>query len=384
MPFSSTAGCSIRVNAREGPGSAIESRALMSEPLKNDLLLRALLREPTPRRPIWLMRQAGRYLPQYRATRARAGGFLEMCTNPEIACEITLQPIDRFPLDAAILFSDILTIPHAMNLGLEFEAGEGPTFERPVRSAADIDKLIVPDPGRELKYVVDAVALVRRELRGRVPLIGFAGSPWTVATYMVEGGSSKTFGQIKRMMYEAPRELHRLLEVLAKATILYLNAQIAAGAQAVMLFDTWGGVLTPAQYEEFSLRHMAQVIDALMRKSEGRRVPNIVFTKGGGAWLAKIAAIGCDALGVDWSTDLRDARQAVQGRVALQGNLDPSALFAAPETLRAETLRVLESYGAGPGHVFNLGHGITPDVDPERVALLVDTVQAYSCNNSPL
>jgi uroporphyrinogen decarboxylase len=349
----------------------------MSEPLKNDLLLRALLREPTPRRPIWLMRQAGRYLPEYRATRSRAGGFLEMCTNPQIACEITLQPIDRFPLDAAILFSDILTIPHAMNLGLEFEAGEGPKFERPVRTPADIDRLIVPDPARELKYVVDAVALVRRELHGRVPLIGFAGSPWTVATYMVEGGGSKTFGVIKRMMYESPRELHRLLEVLAKATILYLNAQIAAGAQAVMLFDTWGGVLTPAQYEEFSLRYMAQIVDALTRKSEGRRVPNIVFTKGGGAWLAKIAAIGCDAVGVDWSTDLQDARQAVNGRVALQGNLDPSALFATPETLRSETLRVLKSYGAGSGHVFNLGHGITPDVDPERVRLLVETVQGY-------
>jgi uroporphyrinogen decarboxylase len=349
----------------------------MSEPLKNDLLLRALLREATPRRPIWLMRQAGRYLPEYRATRSRAGGFLEMCTNPQIACEITLQPIDRFPLDAAILFSDILTIPHAMNLGLEFEAGEGPKFERPVRTAADIDKLMVPDPARELKYVVDAVALVRRELHGRVPLIGFAGSPWTVATYMVEGGGSKTFGLIKRMMYESPRELHRLLEVLAKATILYLNAQIAAGAQAVMLFDTWGGVLTPAQYEEFSLRYMGQVIDALTRKAEGRRVPNIVFTKGGGAWLSKIAAIGCDAVGVDWSTDLKDARQAVNGRVALQGNLDPSALFATPEILRSETLRVLKSYGAGSGHVFNLGHGITPDVDPERVRLLVETVQSY-------
>jgi uroporphyrinogen decarboxylase len=349
----------------------------MSEPLKNDLLLRALLREATPRRPIWLMRQAGRYLPEYRATRSRAGGFLEMCTNPQIACEITLQPIERFPLDAAILFSDILTIPHAMNLGLEFEAGEGPKFERPVRTAADIDKLIVPDPARELKYVVDAVALVRRELHGRVPLIGFAGSPWTVATYMVEGGGSKTFGLIKRMMYESPRELHRLLEVLAKATILYLNAQIGAGAQAVMLFDTWGGVLTPSQYEEFSLRYMAQVIDALTRKSEGRRVPNIVFTKGGGAWLSKIAAIGCDAVGVDWSTDLQDAREAVNGRVALQGNLDPSALFAPPETLRSETLRVLKSYGAGSGHVFNLGHGITPEVDPERVRLLVETVQGY-------
>ena len=349
----------------------------MSDILKNDLLLRALLREPTPRRPIWLMRQAGRYLPEYRATRTRAGGFLEMCTNPEIACEITLQPVNRFPLDAAILFSDILTIPHAMNLGLEFEAAEGPRFEHPVRTPADIDKLGVPDPGRELKYVIEAVARVRRELDGRVPLIGFAGSPWTVATYMVEGGSSKTFGVIKRMMYESPRQLHRLLDLLAKATILYLNAQIAAGAQAVMLFDTWGGVLTPAQYEEFSLRYMAQVIAALTRKSEGRRVPNIVFTKGGGAWLPKIAAIGCDAVGVDWTTDLSDARQAVAGRVALQGNLDPSALFATPETLRTETLRVLDSYGPGAGHVFNLGHGITPDVDPERVALLVETVQNY-------
>jgi uroporphyrinogen decarboxylase len=349
----------------------------MSDLMKNDLLLRALLREPTPRRPIWLMRQAGRYLPEYRATRARAGGFLEMCTNPQIACEITLQPVDRYPLDAAILFSDILTIPHAMNLGLQFEAGEGPTFERPVRSAADVAKLGVPDPGTELKYVMDAVALVRRELGGRVPLIGFAGSPWTVATYMVEGGGSKTFGHIKRMMYEAPHELHRLLELLAKSTILYLNAQIAAGAQAVMLFDTWGGVLTPAQYEEFSLRYMAEVVDALTRKSAGRRVPNIVFTKGGGAWLAKISAIGCDAAGVDWTTDLAQAREAVGGRVALQGNLDPSALFAPPDVLRAETLRVLASYGAGPGHVFNLGHGITPEVEPERVALLVETVKNF-------
>jgi len=349
----------------------------MSEPLQNDLLLRALLREPTPRRPIWLMRQAGRYLPEYRALRTRAGGFLEMCTNPSIASEITLQPVDRFPLDAAILFSDILTIPHAMKLGLEFEAGEGPKFARPVRSAADIDKLGVPDPGTDLKYVVDAVALVRRELRGRIPLIGFAGSPWTVATYMVEGGGSKAFGVIKRMMYEAPLELHRLLAILAKATIAYLNAQIAAGAQAVMIFDTWGGVLTPAQYQEFSLRYIGEVVDALTRESHGRRVPNIVFTKGGGAWLGKIAAIGCDAVGVDWNTDLSTARQAVGGRVALQGNLDPAALFAPPEQLRAETLRVLESFGAGPGHVFNLGHGITPDVDPQRVALLIETVQSF-------
>ena len=349
----------------------------MSAALQNDLLLRALLREPTPRRPIWLMRQAGRYLPEYRATRARAGNFMAMCTNPQIACEVTLQPIDRYPLDAAILFSDILTIPHAMNLGLEFEAGEGPKIARPVRCAADIDRLGVPDPNRELKYVIDAVALIRRELHGRVPLIGFAGSPWTVGTYMVEGGGSKTFGIVKRMMYEAPRELHRLLDLLAKATILYLNAQIAAGAQAVMLFDTWGGVLTPAQYEEFSLRYMAQVVDALTLQAEGRRVPNIVFTKGGGAWLAKTAAIGCDALGVDWTTDLATARVSVADRVALQGNLDPSALFAPPDILRAETLRVLDSFGAGEGHVFNLGHGITPEVDPERVSVVVDTVRGY-------
>src|SRR5271165_2526143 len=350
----------------------------MNNTLKNDLLLRALLREPTPRRPIWLMRQAGRYLPEYRSLRARAGSFLAMCTQPDIACEVTLQPIDRYPLDAAILFSDILTIPHAMNLGLEFESGEGPKFEHPVRCAADIDKLPIPDPGRELKYVIDAVALIRRELAGRVPLIGFAGSPWTVGTYMVEGGSSKGFGLIKRMMYQSPQELHRLLAVLTRATILYLNAQIAAGAQAVMVFDTWGGVLTPAQYREFSLHYMAEIIAALTREADGRRVPNIVFTKGAGAQLARIAAIGCDAVGVDWTTDLAAAREAVEGRVALQGNLDPAALYAPPDTLRAEARRVLESFGRGAGHVFNLGHGITPDVDPERVAVLVDAVQSYA------
>jgi uroporphyrinogen decarboxylase len=350
----------------------------MSAALENDLLLRALLREPTPRRPVWLMRQAGRYLPEYRATRTRAGNFLALCTNPELACEVTLQPIDRYPLDAAILFSDILTIPHAMNLGLDFEAGEGPKFSRPVRSAADIDKLIVPDPARELRYVVDAVALIRRELAGRVPLIGFAGSPWTVGTYMVEGGGSKSFAIIKRMMYEAPSELHRLLGLLARATILYLNAQIAAGAQAVMVFDTWGGILTPRQYREFSLHYMAEIVAGLTREAEGRRVPNIVFTKGGGAWLADIAGVGCDAVGVDWTTDLSEARRAVGDRVALQGNLDPSALFAPPESVRAETLRVLQSFGAGPGHVFNLGHGITPEVDPERVAVLIDTVRGFT------
>jgi uroporphyrinogen decarboxylase len=303
---------------------------------------------------------------------------MAMCTNPQLACEVTLQPLERFPLDAAILFSDILTIPHAMNLGLEFEAGEGPKLERPVRTQADLDKLGVPDPHQELRYVIDAVALIRQELAGRVPLIGFAGSPWTVATYMVEGGGSKTFGIIKRMMYEAPQVLHGLLDLLARSTIQYLNAQIAAGAQTVMVFDTWGGVLTPAQYQEFSLRYMAQIVAALTRESDGRRVPNIVFTKGGGAWIDRIAAIGCDAVGADWTTDLATARSAVAGKVALQGNLDPSALFAPPDTLCAETLRVLESFGAGPGHVFNLGHGITPDVNPDRVALVVETVQGYA------
>jgi uroporphyrinogen decarboxylase len=302
---------------------------------------------------------------------------MAMCTNPEFACEVTLQPLDRYPLDAAILFSDILTIPHAMDVGLQFEAGEGPKIERPVRSGADVDKLKIPDPAHELRYVIDAVALIRRELHGRVPLIGFAGSPWTVATYMVEGGGSKTFGHIKRMMYEAPAVLHRLLDLLARSTIAYLNAQIAAGAQAVMLFDTWGGVLTPAQYAEFSLHYMAQIVAGLTRHAAGARVPNIVFTKGGGAWLEAIAGIGCDAVGVDWTTDLKTARAAVGDRVALQGNLDPSALFAPEPTLRAETLKVLDSFGAGAGHVFNLGHGITPDVDPERVAVLVNTVRNY-------
>jgi len=350
----------------------------MTDALKNDLLLRALLRQPTPRRPIWLMRQAGRYLPEYRATRARAGSFLALCTNPELACEVTLQPVDRYPLDGAILFSDILTIPHAMKLGLSFETGAGgPTFERPVRSAADVAKLGVPDPNVELKYVMDAVALIRRELKGRIPLIGFAGSPWTVATYMVEGGGSKDFQLIKRMMYESPETLHRLLDLLARATSLYLNAQIAAGAQAVMLFDTWGGVLTPAQYREFSLAYMARIVASLTREAESRRVPSIVFTKGGGAWLAEIAQIGCDAVGVDWITDLGTARLAVHDRVALQGNLDPSALFAPPDTLRAAARSVLDSFGQGPGHVFNLGHGITPGVDPDRVGILVETVRDY-------
>ncbi len=350
----------------------------MSSPLQNDLVLRALTRQPTDRTPVWMMRQAGRYLPEYRASRARAGSFLDMCMNPDYACEVTLQPLERFPLDAAILFSDILTIPHAMNLGLEFEAGEGPQIRRPVRSAADVEKLFVPDPARELKYVIDAVALIRRELKGRVPLIGFAGSPWTVGTYMVEGGSSKNFARIKGMMFAAPRDLHRMLDVVTRATIAYLNAQIEAGAQAVMVFDTWGGALAPRHYVEFSLGYMERIVDGLVREREGRRVPAVLFTKGGGAWLGRMADSGADALGVDWTTDLADARKATRDRVALQGNLDPCTLYAPPDVIREEVGRVLASYGHGHGHVFNLGHGIHPDVDPEHAGAMVAAVHELS------
>jgi uroporphyrinogen decarboxylase len=346
--------------------------------LKNDLLLRALLRQPVDRTPVWMMRQAGRYLPEYRATRERAGSFLALCTTPELACEVTLQPLARYPLDAAILFSDILTIPHALGLGLRFETGEGPRIERPVRSRADVARLGVPDPHTELRYVIDAVSLIRSELAGRVPLVGFAGSPWTVATYVVEGGSSRDFSRIKAMMYEDPAALHSLLDLLARATYSYLNAQIAAGAQAVMLFDTWGGVLTPHQYREFSLAPMQDIVDRLTREHEGRRVPVILFTKGGGAWLEAMLGTGCDALGVDWTTDLADARRAVKDAVALQGNLDPSCLYASPARIRAEVARVLASYGHGHGHVFNLGHGIHPNVNPEAAGAMIAAVHELS------
>ncbi len=350
----------------------------MSAPLQNDLFLRALLRQPTPRTPLWMMRQAGRYLPEYRATRAKAGSFLKLCMNPELACEVTLQPLDRYRLDAAILFSDILTVPHAMKLGLEFEAGEGPKIARPVRSSVDIDHLPIPDPETDLRYVMDAVRTIRRELKGRVPLIGFAGSPWTVGTYVVEGGGSRNFEHIKGMMYGAPGELHRLLDKIAQATVLYLNAQIAAGAQAAMVFDTWGGALTPSDYREFSLRYMQQIVDGLTREADGRKVPVILFTKGGGQWLADMAATGCDALGVDWTTDLADARRAVQDKVALQGNLDPSVLYAPPAKIREQVARVLASYGKGHGHVFNLGHGIHPEVPPEHALAMVEAVHELS------
>lgn len=346
--------------------------------LRNDLLLRALLRQPVDRTPVWMMRQAGRYLPEYRATRERAGSFMKLCMTPELACEVTLQPLARYPLDAAILFSDILTIPHALGLGLEFETGEGPRIERPVRSRADVARLGVPDPYTELRYVIEAVSLIRSELAGRVPLIGFAGSPWTVATYSVEGGSSRDFSRIKGMMYEDPAALRSLLDLLARATYTYLNAQIAAGVQAVMLFDTWGGVLTPRQYREFSLAPMQDIVDRLTREHEGRRVPVILFTKGGGAWLEAMAATGCDALGVDWTIDLADARRAVKDAVALQGNLDPSCLYASPAKIREEVGRVLASYGHGHGHVFNLGHGIHPNVNPEAAGAMIAAVRELS------
>jgi uroporphyrinogen decarboxylase len=346
--------------------------------LKNDRLLRALAREPVDRTPVWIMRQAGRYLPEYRATRARAGSFLGLATNPELACEVTLQPLARFPLDAAILFSDILLIPKAMGVGLSFEEGDGPRIERPVRSASDIDALPVPDPASELGFVMDAVALIRRELAGRVPLIGFAGSPWTVATYMVEGGGSRDFPKTKALLYGDPKALHRLLAKLARVTTDYLNAQIASGAQAVMIFDTWGGALSTPAYLEFSLAYMEQIAADLIREREGRKVHVILFTKGGGAWLERMSMTGVQALGIDWTTELAAARRTVGDRVALQGNMDPGVLFATPAAIRAEVARILESYGRGPGHIFNLGHGIQPGVDPEHVSAMVTAVQDLS------
>ncbi len=349
----------------------------MSE-LKNDRLLRALAREPVDRTPVWLMRQAGRYLPEYCATRAKAGSFLGLAMQPELACEVTLQPLARFPLDAAILFSDILMIPKAMGVGLAFEEGEGPRIERPLRSAAESDALPLPDPARELRFVLDTVALVSRELAGRAPLIGFAGSPWTVATYMVEGGGSRDFAKIKALLYGDPKALHRLLSKLARATTDYLNAQITSGAQVAMIFDTWGGVLTTPAYFEFSLPYMEQIAADLVREREGRRVPAILFTKGGGAWLERMAMTGVDALGVDWVTELSGARRVVFDRVALQGNLDPGVLFSPPAAIRTEVARVLESYGRGSGHVFNLGHGIQPGTDPDHVAALIAAVHELS------
>lgn len=345
--------------------------------LKNDRFLKALLREPVDRTPVWMMRQAGRYLPEYRATRAQAGDFMALCKNPELACEVTIQPIDRYPLDAAILFSDILTVPDAMGLGLYFEQGEGPKFKKIIRTEADVAALR-PAQVADLDYVMQAVRTIRRELNGRVPLIGFSGSPWTLATYMVEGGSSKEFRHIKAMLYSQPEVLHALLDVLAKSVIDYLNAQILAGAQAVQIFDSWGGALSDAAYGEFSLKYMQQIVAGLIREHEGRKVPVILFTKGGGLWLEAMAEVGADALGLDWSCNLGAARARVGAKVALQGNMDPAVLYASPEGIRKEVARILASYGKGSGHVFNLGHGIQQWVDPEHAKAFIEAVVELS------
>ncbi len=349
-------------------------------PLKNDTFLRALLRQPTEYTPVWLMRQAGRYLPEYRATRARAGSFLGLAKNPDYATEVTLQPIDRYPLDASILFSDILTVPDAMGLGLYFADGEGPKFERPLRTEADVLALRVPDM-ESLDYVFKAVTSIRLALDGRVPLIGFSGSPWTLACYMVEGQGSREFHTIKKMLYARPDLMHRILEINATAVAQYLNAQIDAGAQAVMIFDSWGGALADGAYQEFSLSYMRQVLGQLQREKDGVRIPAIIFTKGGGIWLDEMADIGADALGLDWTVNLGRARALVGDRVALQGNLDPAILFAAPDQIRAEVERSLTAYGApsaGSGHVFNLGHGISQFTPPESVSAMVEAVHSFS------
>jgi uroporphyrinogen decarboxylase len=345
--------------------------------MQNDTLLRALMREPTSYTPIWIMRQAGRYLPEYNETRRKAGSFLALAQTPELACEVTLQPLERYALDAAIIFSDILTVPDAMGLGLRFVEGEGPTFERPLRSELDIKALAAPDLAK-LRYVFDAIALARKALRGRTPLIGFSGSPFTLACYMVEGGGSDDFRRAKSLMYSRPELLHRILEVNARAVTEYLNAQIAAGAQAVMIFDTWGGILSEAAFHEFSLAYSHRVLDAITRMSEGRIVPRILFTKGGGQWLESMAQSGADALGIDWQTNLGEARRRVGHKVALQGNLDPMALFSPPGAIEREAQRVLDAYGAGPGHVFNLGHGISQHTPPEHVQALVAAVHSRS------
>lgn len=346
--------------------------------LKNDRYIRALLKQPVDKTPVWMMRQAGRYLPEYKATRALAGNFMSLCRNADLACEVTLQPLRRFDLDAAILFSDILTVPDAMGLGLYFEEGDGPKFERPISCKNDVDNLIMPDPEGELQYVMNAVRTIRRELKGEVPLIGFSGSPWTLATYMVEGGTSKAFTKIKKMAFADPQILHTLLDKLADSVIAYLNAQIEAGAQSVMVFDTWGGVLSPRDYKDFSLQYMTKIVDGLHRSYDGKKVPVTLFTKNGGQWLESIADTGCDGIGLDWTTDMADAKARVGERVALQGNMDPSMLYASPEQIRKEVSAILQGFGKGTGHVFNLGHGIHLDVPPENAKVFIDAVHELS------
>jgi uroporphyrinogen decarboxylase len=345
--------------------------------MQNDTFLRALMRQPTPYTPIWIMRQAGRYLPEYNATRKKAGSFLTLAKTPELACEVTMQPLQRFPLDAAILFSDILTVPDAMGLGLHFVEGEGPRFERPLREEKDIRALRAPAMDT-LRYVFDAVALIRKELRGRLPLIGFSGSPFTLACYMIEGGGSDDFRHLKSMLYSRPDLLHHILATNAAAVTEYLNAQIAAGAQAVMVFDTWGGSLSDAAFGEFSLAYSQRALAGVTRESGGRVVPRILFTKGGGLWLEQMADAGADALGIDWQTPIGEARRRVGQRVALQGNMDPMALFGTPEAIRGEAQRILKAFGSGSGHVFNLGHGVSQHTSPDHVAALVEAVHSLS------
>lgn len=346
--------------------------------LKNDRFLRALTGQSVDMTPVWMMRQAGRYLPEYRATRKLAGDFMSLCKSPELACEVTLQPLRRYAMDAAILFSDILTIPDAMGQGLYFTEGEGPRFRKTVRSEQDVALLPELNTARDLSYVTDAVSVIRRELNGSVPLIGFSGSPWTLATYMIEGSGSKDFRHAKSFMFNQPEAMHLLLDKLARAVTNYLNAQIAAGAQAVQIFDTWGGVLSTPAYREFSLAYMTKIVQGLTRESEGRKVPVIVFTKNGGLWLEDIAASGSDCVGLDWTIDIGTARARIGSKVSLQGNMDPSILYASPQSIRAEVDRILRDYGPGNGHVFNLGHGITPDVDPANVAVFVESVHELS------
>ncbi len=340
--------------------------------------INALLKKEVTRTPIWVMRQAGRYLPEYRATRKKAGDFLTLCKSSDLACEVTLQPLERFDLDAAILFSDILTIPDAMGLGLHFIEGEGPKFNNPLNSLQDIEHLKKPDVSQELSYVSEAVSVIKKNLKGRVPLIGFTGSPWTLATYMVEGGSSKTFSKVKGLMYENPKHMHQLLDVLADTIIDYLNSQIESGADSVMIFDTWGGLLNKESYENFSLRYMSKIVDGITREYEGKIIPVTLFTKGGSAWLEQIAATGCDAIGIDWTIEIGEAERRVGGQVALQGNLDPSVLFASKEVIKTEVNKILGQFKGSTGHVFNLGHGITPEVNPESMKFLVDAVHSYS------
>jgi uroporphyrinogen decarboxylase len=343
--------------------------------------INALLKKEVKRTPIWVMRQAGRYLPEYRSTRKKAGDFLSLCKSSELACEVTLQPLERFDLDAAILFSDILTIPDAMGLGLYFLEGEGPRFLKPLSNLSDIERLTKPDVGGKLTYVFDAVSTIKKNLKNTVPLIGFSGSPWTLATYMVEGGSSKSFSKVKALMFQDPHHMNQLLDILADTVIDYLNAQIEAGADSVMIFDTWGGLLNKQCYENFSLRYMAKIVDSLHRNYDGKTIPVTLFTKGGSAWLEKIAASGCDGIGLDWTIELGEAERRVGQQVALQGNLDPSVLYATPEVIVSEVNKVLNQFKGETGHVFNLGHGITPDVNPENMKILVDAVHAYSKTN---